>query len=105
MNLSSYVELNTADSIKYLKAFPQKVDFLYIDSYDYNRNNPEIIKDSQDHHLEEIKAIEKKLHENSIILIDDCKLPGGGKGKKAIQYLQSNGWKILMNKYQVLLNK
>ena len=105
MNLSSYVELNTADSIEYLKAFTQKVDFLYIDSYDYNRNNSEIIKASQAHHLEEIKAVEKKLHENSIILIDDCKLPGGGKGKSAIQYLQSNGWKILMNKYQVLLNK
>ncbi len=64
MNLSSYVELNTADSIKYLNAFTQKVDFLYLDSYDYNRNKPEIIKDSQAHHLEEIKAVEKKLHEN-----------------------------------------
>ena len=105
MNLSSHIELNTSDSIKYLKSFPRKVDFLYLDSYDYNRNNPEIIKSSQNHHLEEIKAIEKKLHKNSIILIDDCKLPGGGKGKKAIKYLQSNGWKILMNKYQVLLTK
>ena len=105
MNLSSHIELNTSDSIKYLKSFPRKVDFLYLDSYDYNRNNPEKIKSSQNHHLEEIKAIEKKLHKNSIILIDDCKLPGGGKGKKAIKYLQSNGWKILMNKYQVLLTK
>ena len=105
MNLSSNVELNVADSIEYLKAFPHKVDFLYLDSYDYNRNKPEIIKGSQAHHLKEIKAIEKKLHENSIILIDDCKLPGGGKGKSAIQYLQSNGWKILMNNYQVLLKK
>ena len=105
MNLSSYVELNTADSIKYLNAFTQKVDFLYLDSYDYNRNKPEIIKDSQAHHLEEIKAVEKKLHENSIILIDDCKLPGGGKGKSAIKYLKSKGWKIVINKYQVLLKK
>ena len=105
MDLSSHIELNTSDSIKYLQSFPQKVDFLYLDSYDYNRNDPEIIQSSQNHHLEEIKAIEGKLHENSIILIDDCRLPGGGKGKKAIKYLQSNGWKILMNKYQVLLTK
>ena len=52
-----------------------------------------------------IKAIENKLHQSSIILIDDCNLPGGGKGKKAINYLQSKGWQILISKYQVLLKK
>mgnify|MGYP003389107570 FL=1 len=105
MNISSHVELTTSDSIEYLKTFPHKVDFLYLDSYDYNRYNSQIINESQIHHLNEIKAIEKKLDRSSIILIDDCNLPGGGKGKKAINYLQSKGWQIVISKYQVLLKK
>ena len=105
MNISSHVELTTSNSIDYLKKFPHKVDFLYLDSYDYNRYDTQIINESQLHHLNEIKAIENKLHQSSIILIDDCHLPGGGKGVKAINYLQSKGWQILISKYQVLLKK
>ena len=28
---------------------------------------------------------------------------GGGKGKTTIEYMQSKGWQVVMNKYQVLL--
>jgi len=49
---------------------------------------------SQEHHLKEIKVIEEKLHGKSLILIDDCDKPGGGKGKLVISYLKERGWKF-----------
>ena len=72
---------------------------------DYDRKDAAVIKASQEHHLAEIKAAEAKLHDKSIVLIDDCKLSGGGKGRLAIDYLCSRGWKILVNSYQVILIK
>ena len=101
--LGEYVSLNVSDSIAYLEAFEQAIDLLYLDSYDYDKRDPAIIKASQEHHLGEIKAAEGRLHEKSIILIDDCKLPGGGKGRLVIDYLLDRGWKILMSQYQVVL--
>ena len=99
------VVLNVSDSVSYLDTFQENIDFLYLDSYDYSSKDISIQKASQEHHLKEIKAVEDKLHDNSIVLIDDCRLPGGGKGKLAIEYLTKSGWKIDMNKYQLLLIK
>jgi len=100
--LDKYVNLHLSDSVEFLTKFKEKVDLLYLDSYDYSEDI-EVQKKSQEHHLKEFKAIENLLHKNSIVLIDDCKLPGGGKGKTVIAYMQTQGWKILMEKYQVLL--
>jgi hypothetical protein len=55
------------------------------------------------HHLEEFKAIENRLHKKSIVLIDDCDLPNGGKGKMVVEYMLSKDWIILMKAYQILL--
>lgn len=101
-NLNKYVELHLSDSLDFLKSFVESVDFLYLDSYDYS-DNPEIQRKSQTHHLNEFKSIESRLHKNTIILIDDCDLPGGGKGKTVIAYMKTRGWEILMEEYQVLL--
>ena len=73
-----------------------------MDSYDYDKDL-EVQRLSQEHHLKEFKAIEDRLHENTIVLIDDCRLPNGGKGKTAIAYMLKNDWKILIDAYQVLL--
>ncbi len=100
--LDKYVELHLSDSVEFLTNFKEKVDLLYLDSYDYSED-VEVQKKSQEHHLKEFKAIENQLHKNSIVLIDDCKLPGGGKGKTVIAYMQTKGWQILIEKYQVLL--
>ncbi len=100
--LDKYVKLHLSDSVEFLMNFKEKVDFLYLDSYDYSED-VEVQKKSQEHHLKEFKAIENQLHKNSIVLIDDCKLPGGGKGKTVIAYMQTQGWQILIEKYQVLL--
>ena len=105
MSLQDHVKLHVQDSVEFLKDFQGKVDFLYLDSYDYPRNDPEGQSASQVHHLKEFQAIESKLHEKTLVLIDDCRKPGGGKGKLVITYMQQKGWKILMKKYQVLLGK
>ncbi len=45
----------------------------------------------------------RHLHEQSVILIDDCGLPHGGKGKLAIEFLKDQGWILLKEGYQTLL--
>lgn len=105
MDLSDSVTLVTSDSVAYLDEFTDMVDFLYLDSYDYHKSDTAIQTASQDHHLKEIKAIEGCLHEDTVILIDDCDMPNGGKGKLVIERLTANGWKVHMSEYQVILVK
>ena len=103
MGLGGSVTLVTSDSVEYLDEFTDSVDFLYLDSYDYHKTDTAIQKASQDHHLKEINAIEGCLHDDTVILIDDCDLPNGGKGKLIIQYLTEAGWKVHMSEYQVIM--
>ncbi len=103
MDLGDSVTLVTSDSVEYLGEFTDTVDFLYLDSYDYHKTDTAIQKASQDHHLKEINAIEGCLHDDTVILIDDCDLPNGGKGKLVIQYLTEAGWKVHMSEYQVIM--
>jgi len=105
MDLSDSVTLVTSDSVAYLDEFTDMVDFLYLDSYDYHKTDTAIQTASQDHHLKEIKAIEGCLHEDTVILIDDCDMPNGGKGKLVIERLTANGWKVHLSEYQVILVK
>jgi hypothetical protein len=102
---SKWVEWHLQDSLKFLADFQVPVDFLYLDSYDYSKTDERIQLASQEHHLAEFKAIESRLHKNSFVLIDDCGLPNGGKGKLAIAYMLERGWKVLVDDYQVLLTK
>jgi predicted O-methyltransferase YrrM len=91
-----------SDSIAYLGTFNRPIDFLYLDSFDYELDDP---VPSQQHHLKEIKAVYPFLTDTTIIMIDDCDLPGGGKGKLVIEYLLERGWKIVKNHYQVILTR
>lgn len=101
-NLGNHVKVHLSDSLEFLNNFKQKVDFLYLDSYDYS-DDLEVQRLSQEHHLKEFKAIEDRLHENTVVLIDDCRLPNGGKGKTTIEYMLKNDWKTAVDAYQVLL--
>lgn len=101
-NYSNSIEFVCSDSIKYLSEFSQQIDFLYLDSFDFDFYNP---TPSQNHHLFEIEAAYDKLHDNSIVMIDDCDLPYGGKGKLVIEFLLERGWKIVYEAYQVILVK
>lgn len=101
-DLFPYATLICQDSVNFLHTFTQTIDFLYLDSYDFNINNP---RPSQIHHLKEIQAAYSHLAPDCIVMIDDCDLPHGGKGKDAIQFLLSRGWKISAKGYQVILQR
>ncbi len=103
MGLGENVTLVTSDSVDYLEEFTDSVDFLYLDSYDYHKTDTAIQQASQLHHLKEIEAIEGCLHDGTVILIDDCDLPNGGKGKLVIERLSAKDWKVHMSQYQVIL--
>lgn len=103
--LSKEVTVITSDSVAFLNSFDQQVDFLYLDSYDFPKNDPTGQRLSQEHHLKEFKAIEHRLHEDTIVLIDDCRLTNGGKGKLVIDYMESKGWQPIIKKYQYLYSK
>ncbi len=97
-----FVEVVLSDSIEFLKNFNKKIDFLYLDSFDFDKENP---LQSQRHHKKEIMVAYDKLHENSVVMIDDCQLRYGGKGKKVIDFLMARGWKVIYKGYQVILSK
>jgi hypothetical protein len=96
-------EMVQADSVGFLAQFPDKIDFLYLDSYDIDWNNPIA---SQEHHLREIKAAYPKLTKESVVMIDDCPRNHGGKGRLVVEFLQEKGWTAMQGPYQIiLLNK
>ena len=105
LDLTDQVKLVTGDSVQFLENFSEPVDFLYLDSYDYDKHDEAIQVASQTHHLNEFRAIEEQLGADSVVLIDDCDLPGGGKGKTVIEYMLKRGWQIDTSAYQVLLTK
>ncbi|MCH9612159.1 MAG: hypothetical protein S4CHLAM102_06430 [Chlamydiia bacterium] len=88
------------DSVSFLKTFDQEIDFLYLDSYDYDEKDP---FSAQRHCMNEVLAAQDKLSKKAIIMIDDCNVKGGGKGKVAIDYLLQNGWTRYRNAHQVIL--
>lgn len=95
-----FVHFTQKDSITFLKEFNQPIDFLYLDSYDFDPLNP---IPSQLHHLDEILASYPHLTKQSIVMIDDCGLFFGGKGRLAISFLTRFGWKVIAQDYQVIL--
>jgi predicted O-methyltransferase YrrM len=105
LGLQDSVTLVTSDSVAFLESYDKPVDFLYLDSYDYHKTDSAIQQASQQHHLKEIEAIEQRLHDDTVILIDDCDMPNGGKGKLVIDKLTKRGWQVYLSAYQVILVK
>ena len=99
-SFSENIQYHCCDSIKFLEQFGKPIDFLYLDSYDFDERNP---LPSQVHHLQEITAAYPFLHKKSIVVIDDCDLPQGGKGKLIIEFLLAKGWVIFSKGYQVIM--
>lgn len=93
------VEVNVihSDSVAFLESFDEPIDVLYLDS----DNDANLI-------LNEAKAALGCLHEDSIILIDDCfseekkETHGIQKGDLVIPFLEENGWQMVANHYQAL---
>jgi len=95
------VEFCVGDSVAFLSGFQQPIDLLYLDSMDVHQNgDPD---PPQVHALREGHAAMHALHTQSIVLLDDCNLPHGGKGGKVIPFLLGQGWHVIGLNYQVLM--
>lgn len=88
-----------SDSVEYLSIRGAQIDFLYLDSYDYEYANP---LPAQIHQVAEIGAAFGKLAQNAIVLLDDCNIQGGGKGLLTERFLLGNGFRLVADSYQKL---
>ena len=88
------IHIIESDSVAFLESFDEPIDVLYLDS----DNDANLI-------LNEAKAALGCLHEDSIILIDDCFNENEyhvEKGSLAIPFLEENGWTMINVQYQAL---
>ena len=79
------------DSVEFLQEFGGAIDGLYLDS-----------ANDSDLTLQEVEVAYDNLHAKSVVMIDDCVLPGE-KGAKSIPFLTSRGWKEISPGYQRIL--
>lgn len=92
---SKYVTYTVDDSVHFLKNFSAKIDFLFLDSYDYCGDD-ENIRRCHEHSLNEAKAALDKLGTPCLILIDDVfNDKWDGKGKLSIPYLFENDFQMV----------
>ncbi|RZO63337.1 MAG: class I SAM-dependent methyltransferase [Candidatus Pelagibacterales bacterium] len=83
------------NSINFLKNFKKRIDFLYLDSLDGQFDS------ASTHQLNEIKAAEDKLNNNSLVLLDDK----GSKTNLSIDYMLNKKFNIINEtNEQVLLS-
>ena len=88
------IHIIESDIVAFLESFEKPIDVLYLDS----ANDANLI-------LNEVKAALGCLHEDSIILIDDCFNENEyhvEKGSLAIPFLEENGWTMINAQYQAL---
>jgi spermidine synthase len=96
------VSIHEHDSVKYLENFSEPIDVLYLDSLDTTE------PDHAEHAERELAASWPRLHEQSLIVIDDTPWQAGawiGKGARVVPALLEKGWKILYGGYQVVLGR
>lgn len=92
------------DSVTFLSEFktPENIDLLYLDSYDFDFNNPH---PSSFHHIKELTAIYAKLRSGCMIVVDDNFEDGRGKGAYVRDFLDNVGDQLVMSGYQLVYRK
>ena len=103
------INYHFSSSENFLNNFIEKIDLLYLDTGNMDEETAQL-------HLREVKIIIEKniLSDKGLILIDDVRNPymmingeknNLGKSKYSINYLIENGYKIIVDEYQVILSK
>jgi len=100
------------DSVQFLWNLPstKKIDFLYLDSYDFEPENP---IPSQLHHVKELCAVMKNIKKGTIIAVDDhantpefasyrSTLARGGKAGFIENFMTNIGAEVLHDGYQIV---
>ena len=89
-----------ANSMTILPALTAPIDFLYLDSLDV----PEVgdASEGQRHNLNEFKEAEHLLMPDSIIFLDDNNMENGGKTMFTKLYLETRGFKLILDYDQSL---
>jgi len=86
----------------------RKIDFLYLDSFDAPRDNPQVVQQSALHHLYELLTIAPSLKPGALIGVDDnwIEIQNGqqvlaGKGQFIFDYMNKSGRQLQHNGYQL----
>jgi hypothetical protein len=94
------VRVVQADSVAFLSGFDRPIDVLYLDSLDTTEPG------HAEHALRELEAALPRLHERSLVVIDDTPWQAGawaGKGALVVPWLLAHGWRLGYGGYQALL--
>ena len=86
----------------------KKIDFLYLDSFDAPRDEPQVVYMSALHHMYELLTISPSLQKGALIGVDDnwVEYKDGqqvlsGKGQFIFDYMNKSGRPIKQNGYQL----
>lgn len=109
LEYQNVIEYVASDSLKYMSSYKgPPADMVYLDSLDYpvgeNAGDIEMQKAAQEHCLKEFKFGWNSglITEDTLVLIDDNQLPGGGKPRMLKEHLVQEGWLCLMDLQQSL---
>jgi predicted O-methyltransferase YrrM len=91
------------DSLTAILKFENSIDLLYLDSLDCPIEGDASV--AQKHNLNEFLLAECKLHEKSLVLIDDVNFQNGGKAKLTHEYLQFKDYELIFSLQQSLWRK
>ncbi len=106
-----HVNIVLKDGVKFLRNFPMNIDLLFLDFIDVD------LPGCAEKHLAAYKAVKRRLHEKTVVIIDDCDVSFvdgklqpfveefGGKGRLLVPHMISEGWKVLEKGRCVILIK
>jgi O-antigen chain-terminating methyltransferase len=96
---SDWIHYYVMDSERFFDEFDTKIDFLYLDGFDSLPGQELMASQKQ---LNELQKAFSKLSDQCIVLLDDARLPFGGKTALSSQYLQQHGFELIIDSYQQL---
>lgn len=107
--VSEKTQVFCSDSVKFLHELNQElknsnkhIDLLYLDSFDFDPNNPH---PSSLHHVKELTAIFASLRPGTMIAVDDnfgTATDRNGKGKYVEEFMKDIGVPLFRDGYQLL---
>eukprot|EP00667_Euglena_gracilis_P010099 EG_transcript_10273 len=106
---TEWVSVQTGEPATVLQQLERSIDLLYPNSasFDWLTTPPADFQPgpAQEQTLREVQAALPRLHAGSLVLLDECAVPYGGRCRLAIEFLTQQGWFVAHSGYQVLLTR